>query len=113
MTEISLLLSDGIPLGLTVQGHTGFAPRGRDVVCAAVSALVQSLLYGFESVLEAEEIKWSQDDSQAKISLDWRYVPGREKDVLVRTVIGSLREIARIYPDNVRIVEVPENEMEF
>ena len=45
--------------------------------------------------------------------MDWRNVPGSEKDVLVRTVIGSLKEIARIYPDNVRILEVPINEMEF
>ncbi len=113
MTEISVGLSGGIALGLTVQGHTGFAPRGKDVVCAAVSALVQSLLFGFDSVLGAEEVKWSQDDSKARISLDWRNVPGSEKDVLVRTVIGSLREIARIYPDNVRILEVPINEMDF
>ena len=113
MTEISVAHEDGIAVGLSVQGHTGYAPRGEDVVCAAVSALVQSLLFGFESVLEAEGVKWYQNDSKARISMDWRNVPGREKDVLVRTVIGSLREIARIYPDNVRMLEVPVNEMEF
>lgn len=113
MTEISVALQDGLEVGLVVQGHTGFASRGEDVVCAAVSALVQSLLFGFESVLGAEGVKWSQNDSKARISLDWRNVPDREKDVLVRTVIGSLKEIARIYPDNVRMLEVPVNEMEF
>lgn len=113
MTEISVALSNGMAVGLIVKGHTDFAPRGKDVVCAAVSALVQSLLFGFESVLGAEGVKWSQNDSIARISMDWRNVTGSEKDVLIRTVIGSLREIARIYPDNVRMLEVPVNEMEF
>lgn len=30
-------------LRLTVEGHAGYAPRGRDIVCAAVSILVYGL----------------------------------------------------------------------
>ena len=30
-------------LCLTVEGHAGYAPRGKDIVCAAVSMLVQAL----------------------------------------------------------------------
>ena len=41
------------------------------------------------------------------MTLDWRS-SGGEGDILVQTVIGSLREIARAYPGNVRIVEVHE-----
>jgi len=34
-------------------------------------------------------------------------------DVLAETIIGSLKEIARVYPDHVRIVEVHVDELDF
>ena len=34
---------------LSAEGHAGMAPRGRDIVCAGVSAL----LYGFAAYLES------------------------------------------------------------
>ncbi len=30
-------------VGLSIQGHAGAAPRGQDIVCAAVSGIVESL----------------------------------------------------------------------
>ncbi len=33
-------------LCLTVEGHAGYAPKGQDIVCAAVSMLVQALAGG-------------------------------------------------------------------
>ncbi len=34
---------DTYMLCLTVEGHAGYAPKGQDIVCAAVSVLVQAL----------------------------------------------------------------------
>ncbi|MDE6789526.1 MAG: ribosomal-processing cysteine protease Prp [Ruminococcus sp.] len=37
--------------GFRISGHTGYAPRGRDIVCAAVSSAVQltvNMLYEFK-----------------------------------------------------------------
>ena len=47
------------PERLTVQGHAGFAPRGQDIVCAAVSALMLALsirLYYRYNTLNLDEI---------------------------------------------------------
>lgn len=30
-------------IGLSVKGHAGAAPKGRDIVCAAVSGIIESL----------------------------------------------------------------------
>ena len=40
---------------LTVKGHAGYAERGKDIVCAAVSALAQGLVHSL-SVLTDDEI---------------------------------------------------------
>ena len=35
---------------LTVKGHAGYAERGKDIVCAAVSALVQGLMHSLNAL---------------------------------------------------------------
>ncbi|MCR4398096.1 MAG: ribosomal-processing cysteine protease Prp [Firmicutes bacterium] len=40
----------GRVVGLKVEGHSGYAPAGRDIVCAAVSAVVQTAIRGVEKV---------------------------------------------------------------
>ena len=41
---------------LSVKGHAGFAPAGRDIVCAAVSVLVSELSLALEQAAESGEI---------------------------------------------------------
>ena len=36
----------GKDMSLQTSGHAGYAPKGQDIVCAAVSTLMQSLAYG-------------------------------------------------------------------
>lgn len=38
--------------GLTVEGHAGYAETGKDIVCAAVSALTQTLIAGIERLTD-------------------------------------------------------------
>ncbi|HPF84373.1 MAG TPA: ribosomal-processing cysteine protease Prp [Aminivibrio sp.] len=113
MTEISVGLQAGRKVAIVAAGHTGFSERGSDVVCAGVSALVQALYYGFHEVLKQKELRSSVDKKNAKMSLDWAECPASEVDVLAETIIGSLKEIARVYPDHVRIVEVHVDELDF
>lgn len=41
---------------LTLRGHAGYAPRGRDIVCAAVSALFWALAETLEEKKAVQEI---------------------------------------------------------
>lgn len=38
--------------GLTVDGHAGYAQTGNDIICAAVSALVQGLVHSLSALTE-------------------------------------------------------------
>lgn len=38
--------------GLTVDGHAGYAETGNDIVCAAVSALAQGLIYSLDALTD-------------------------------------------------------------
>ena len=97
---------DGALIGYRCQGHTGYAEAGEDIVCAAVSALTQSVLYGLTEVVQAP-VDYEQRNNGAMLKVQFRPDAMKEEvekgQVLLRTLLGSLQAIARDYPRNVRI----------
>ena len=51
---------------IEVSGHAGHAPPGQDIVCAGVSALVQTLLASIDS-LAGDKIKYVVSPGRADI----------------------------------------------
>lgn len=51
MTEITVFLKDGKPIGFDAHGHTGYAECGEDIVCAAVSAITQTAAMGVSELV--------------------------------------------------------------
>ena len=47
MVTVEIFLDDNeLIKGFTVEGHSGFAPHGEDIVCSAISALAQTAVLG-------------------------------------------------------------------
>jgi|GEM_PF-3237346 len=46
---ITVTIGDG---RIMILGHSGYAPPGEDIVCSAVSALVQTLITSIEELTE-------------------------------------------------------------
>jgi uncharacterized protein YsxB (DUF464 family) len=91
-------------------GHAGWADSGSDVVCAAVSALLQAAWLGL-----SEHAGVSVEGSQRSAgTLDLRWPSeARERDdvrAIVTTVALSLERIAQDYPDHVRVRRESERE---
>ncbi|MDD3503886.1 MAG: ribosomal-processing cysteine protease Prp [Eubacteriales bacterium] len=42
--------------GITVSGHANYAPRGQDIVCAAVSTLAIALINSIKDLTEDKRI---------------------------------------------------------
>ena len=85
---------------LVVSGHAGYADKGRDIVCAGASALVQALIGWIENCpCEVECI--SVDHNIGEVIISCR---GGEDvaAVFTMTAIG-LEQIANTYPDYVEI----------
>ena len=92
-------------LELFAHGHAGYAPRGQDVVCAGVSAL----LYGFIAYLEgllsiatAEALDGTSPRLQVRegdgsLWVETHGLSGRDLDGLGGTLAG-LRLITACYP---------------
>lgn len=95
-------------VGWSVSGHSGFAPRGEDIVCAGVSAIVQTTLLGLQNVLGLEcagrHRVGELTCSLPPLSVEER----RQADLLLLTMLEGLTAIAEAYADYVTILDQEE-----
>ena len=95
-------------IGLESRGHSGFSKAGEDVVCAAVSSLIQAVIIGIRDVscFSDEDVVCKLDNSVPLIRVKWKNERASELKLLTRAVALSLKEIASLYSDYVCIWEV-------
>lgn len=85
--------------GICVEGHSGYAECGKDIVCAAVSTLTQNLIKSIECLTE-DEIAYTICPGQIKI--DYKNLSEKAKTLVDSFFIG-VSDIAAEYPDYVTI----------
>ena len=99
--------SDGALIGYSASGHSGYAEAGSDIVCAAVSALTQTVLNGLKNVLKAP-VMFDQDDDgafiEAKLTPEASEEQISQAQLLLLTLKEGLQAIQREYPRNLRII---------
>ncbi|MGI6308476.1 MAG: ribosomal-processing cysteine protease Prp [Dethiobacteria bacterium] len=98
--------SSGNPVGIEVKGHALFAPRGSDIVCAAVSMLTQTIIFALEDLVK---LKFPVKIKEGYLSVS--APPGMEKEkaekffLLMETMLLGLKETARSYPSYIVYTE--------
>lgn len=85
------------PLSLAVEGHAGFALKGQDIVCAAVSVLVETL------ALNLERLKVGQvERSSGRIEIALAASAPESALVLLAGTLYGLRILAGQYPGHIQ-----------
>lgn len=107
MTKVVISRRNGLIYALSVEGHSGYAPSGEDIVCAAVTTLVQALHIGLSDVL-GNPVDSCVDQENTKIALEWHGM-SPEVQAIAATICESFRALAETYPENVQLVEVQED----
>ena len=96
MIEVSRLKD-----GITIRGHANYAPIGQDIVCAAVSVLVQTLIQSVES-LTTDKIEYDMQPGTVVIKF---WCLSDQSKVLIDAFFIGIEGIAEAHPDNVRLTE--------
>ncbi len=101
MTRCEFFLNEGVFEGFKITGHVGIDVKGKDVVCAAISALSQSTLIGLKEVMHLN-VDYRLKDGLLECNL-------REKNECAQTMLKTLYEtlfqLSRQYPKNVSVRE--------
>lgn len=87
--------------GITVSGHAHYAEPGKDIVCAGVSTLAQTLIEAIER-LTGDEIKYSI--SPGTVDIKYRDLSAGAQ-LLVNSFFIGVEMIANEYPANVRVTK--------
>lgn len=85
--------------GITVAGHAEYAEAGKDIVCAGMTALTQTLVRSLEG-LTKDEIGYEVSPGRADIYYGNLSEEGK---LLVDSFFIGVCQIADEFPDHVRI----------
>ena len=109
MTTVTFHSEGSRVTGFEVQGHSGYAPEGEDIVCAAVTSAVRLVECAVNDVLGLEApVKVREKD--ASISLRLPNGLGQTNESTCQTLLVALMvhlvQLAEEYPDNITVLEV-------
>lgn len=107
MTEIVCHYKNSRLKAISASGHSGYGDHGTDIVCAGISTLIQALSIGLKEVIGLNDVETvfenNVDEPFIRLVIP---ISNENVDILTRTVILSLKEIQKAYPENVKITEV-------
>jgi uncharacterized protein YsxB (DUF464 family) len=87
-----------------IEGHADYAEYGKDIVCAAVSALTITIV---NSMVENLGVELNYKEQDGKIICKLPSINDKEIDsklqLLAQTLMMGLREIAKEYKDSIKI----------
>ncbi|HAE39741.1 MAG TPA: hypothetical protein DCG57_14075 [Candidatus Riflebacteria bacterium] len=93
---------DGNAVCLKVTGHAGLADKGSDIVCSAVSALIQTFAGGVESELQAS-LSGHLDSGNCNIRIQVDESHKQSLRAVYKVFKFGFRKIASSYPEQVKL----------
>ena len=104
MITVRLSLSDGAVTKVSASGHSGYNTSGNDIVCAAVSTLVQTAYLAIVDIVG--EIDYERDDKRAHFAFTVPALNNRhDVDVILRAMTVGLKDLSSGYPQFIKLEE--------
>ena len=102
MTDIKLFKKDNVFVGFECSGHTGYAEFGKDILCATISGITQSVVLGLKEVCKIN-VNLSKKDRSGYIKV---VIPKNLNDdkvksaqILFETLKASIEDLVGGYSD--------------
>lgn len=84
---------------ISIQGHSGYEEPGKDIICSAVSALVQTLAYSLEE-LTNDEVR--HEECSGSCIIEYGDLSERGQ-LLIDSFFLGIEIMENSYPDYIRI----------
>lgn len=103
MINLTILKSNDAITTIQAKGHSGYAVAGQDIVCSAVSTIMQTTLNGLLEVAKADV------DYQIDEQIPFLRISVNEQDkqaqILMKSAYLALKQIAGDYKNYIKIKE--------
>ena len=109
MTTVSFYSEGSRLTGLEMKGHSGYAPQGEDIVCAALTSAVRLTECAVNDVLGLEA-PVKVRDKDASISLKLPKALDQTNESICQALMAALMlhcvQLAEEHPENIIVLEV-------
>ena len=107
MINISITKRKNNIIAIEAKGHSGYAEEGSDIVCSAVSTLVQALANGLTEVVKVKAKVFIDGNVPImKVELLEEDSTKEQTQVLMKTTVLALKEVANGYSKFIKIKEM-------
>ena len=93
--------------GFTCMGHSGFARRGKDIVCASISVLVINAINSMEELV-GEDMDVTTNEETGFINCQFQESLSEKGKLLMDSMILGLSQIAKQYGGKYLILKFEE-----
>lgn len=83
-------------IGFLVDGHSGYAKRGSDIVCAAISMLTINACNSIESFTD-DFFGYEEDEAVGYMKMILNENPSKEAKLLLNSMVLGLSELEKQY----------------
>ena len=109
MIEVTFTSQGSRVTGFTVEGHSGLAPEGADILCAAVTSAVRLVECAVNDVLGLEAaVKVREEDAYLSLKLPGGLGQANEStcQTLLTAMMVYFTSLHEEYPDNILVLDM-------
>lgn len=96
MVNVTIYKKEGHIRGFQFSGHAGFARRGKDIVCAGVSALVLNTINSIETFTD-DEFTCEVQEENGDVSFEMVNSPSEKAALLLDSLVLGVTAIKDTY----------------
>ncbi|MBI9014272.1 MAG: ribosomal-processing cysteine protease Prp [Clostridiales bacterium] len=109
MTNVTVSYKHNRLVSIEASGHADFADHGEDIVCAAISVLMQTAVNSLETVAGLQFVIVESDETSGymyiELPADLEEAKSVKADIVLNTVLTGLQGIAKAYPKYMRLLK--------
>ncbi len=107
MTKCEFFTENDRITGFSVSGHSGYAEKGADIVCAAISAIVTMAEATINDVCGAKaKVRVKEADARITLTLPASCDEEETVQAVLAGMLLSLCNLREQYPDYIEVLEV-------
>ncbi len=103
MISVKLFNRNGKVVRVLADGHSGYGEHGSDVVCAAVSAIVQTAYLAIKDA--GGDTEYVRDSERGLFEFTVGDANRHDCDVILRAMAVGLHDMAEGFPQNIKLEE--------
>lgn len=104
MITVTIIKEGGNYKSMRAVGHAGYSKPGEeDIVCSAVSALIQTAIQGIINTLGYSEYHMKPGDQGLVVKDGMDSLKVERANIILETIHDGLSAVSSLYKDNVKI----------